>query len=130
MADLWSRASKQAHPFIEGEGKGDRARRLREVCLREAENRVAEEDGGAVALLGLLGNEIGGLFVDPRAQGRGIGRALVEHAAALRGEVRLEVFEAGTGARRFYELTGFTEQGRRLDEETGHPLILLLRPEG
>ncbi|WP_017591604.1 GNAT family N-acetyltransferase [Nocardiopsis potens] len=129
VVDLWSRASKRAHPFIEGEGEGDRARRLREVYLREAENWVAEEDGGAVALLGLLGNEVGGLFVDPRAQGRGTGRALVEHAAALRGELRLEVFEGNDRARGFYGLMGFEERGRRPDEETGHTLILMVRPE-
>lgn len=129
VVDLWSRASKSAHPFIDGEGEGERARKLREIYLREAENWVAEDGGGVIALLGLLGNEVGGLFVDPRVQGRGVGRALVEHAAALRGELRLEVFEANTSARGFYELMGFEERGKRLDEETGHQLIALVRPQ-
>ncbi len=128
VIDLWSRASKQAHPFVEGEGEGERARKVREVHLREADNWVAEEGGAVVGLLGLLGNEIGGLFVAPEAQGRGIGRTLVEHAAALHGGLRLEVYEANAGARRFYRTMGFEERERRTDEETGHPLLVLFRP--
>ncbi|MER5986595.1 GNAT family N-acetyltransferase [Streptomyces sp. NPDC001787] len=124
---LWSSASQLAHPFIPGEGEGERALKVREVYLREAENWVAEEDGVAVALLGMIGSEIGGLFVAPRCQGRGIGRALVNHAAALRGELLLEVFEANPGARGFYERMGFEERSRRLDEETGHHLIVMFR---
>ncbi|GFH37275.1 GNAT family N-acetyltransferase [Streptomyces pacificus] len=131
VVDLWSRASKLAHPFIEGEGEGERARKLREVYLRVAENWVAEVDGEVVALLGLLEDEIGGLFVDPRAQGRGVGRELVRHAAALRGGgLRLEVFEANARARGFYERMGFTERERRQDEDSGHRLILMVRPPG
>ncbi|MCX4679495.1 GNAT family N-acetyltransferase [Streptomyces sp. NBC_01433] len=125
---LWSSASKLAHPFVEGEGEGERARKVREVYLREAVNWVADEDGVAVGLLGLIGSEIGGLFVAPRAQGRGVGRALVEHAATLRGDLLLEVFEANPGARGFYELMGFEERERRVDEETGHTLFVMFRP--
>ncbi|WP_344979567.1 GNAT family N-acetyltransferase [Streptosporangium fragile] len=128
VVDLWSRAVKLAHPFIEGEGEGERARKLREIYLVAADNWVAETSGAAVGLLGLLGAEIGGLFVAPEAQGRGVGRALVEHAAALHGEVTLEVFEGNTRARRFYDLMGFIERGRRTDEETGHVLISMRRP--
>ncbi|KAA5826039.1 GNAT family N-acetyltransferase [Saccharopolyspora hirsuta] len=127
VVDLWSRAVKIAHPFIEGEGEGERARKMREVYLVEADNWVAEASGRVVGLLGLLGAEIGGLFVAPEAQGRGVGRALVEHAVSLHGEVTLEVYEQNLRARRFYELVGFTEQGRRPDEETGHTMISLRR---
>ncbi|WP_310724069.1 GNAT family N-acetyltransferase [Streptomyces sp. N2A] len=128
VIDLWSRAVRRAHPFIEGEGEGERARILREVYLVRAENWVAEHAGTVIGLLGLLpGGEIGGLFVAPEAQGRGVGRQLVEHAAARYGALTLEVFEGNARARRFYAHLGFTERGRRVDEETGHPLLVLDR---
>ncbi|MEU5210831.1 GNAT family N-acetyltransferase [Streptomyces sp. NPDC020742] len=143
VIDLWSRAVRQAHPFIEGEGAGERARILREVYLARAENWVAERDGTVIGLLALLpggpgehtdrapgegpGAEVGGLFVAPEAQGGGAGGQLVEHAAALHGALRLEVFEGNARGRRFSAHLGFTERGRRTDGETGHPLIALDR---
>ncbi|MET9294443.1 GNAT family N-acetyltransferase [Streptomyces sp. NPDC003077] len=127
VVDLWSRASKEAHPFIDGEGEGDRLRKLREIYLVQAENWVAEESGTVVGLLGLLGSEIGGLFVAPEAQGRGTGRALIEHAAALHGALTLDVYERNARSRRFYELMGFTERDRHPDEDTGHIVITLER---
>ncbi|MEU9118533.1 GNAT family N-acetyltransferase [Streptomyces sp. NPDC048506] len=143
VIDLWSRAVRRAHPFIEGEGEGERARILREVYLVQADNWVAERDGTVIGLLGLLpgehgehsgdgpdegpGAEVGGLFVAPEAQGGGIGRQLLEHAAALHGALTLEVFEANDRARCFYAHLGFTERVRRIDERTGHPLIALER---
>ncbi|WP_261956763.1 GNAT family N-acetyltransferase [Streptomyces nigrescens] len=128
VVDLWSRAVRRAHPFIEEEGGGERARILREVYLVRAENWVAERAGTVIGLLGLLpGGEIGGLFVAPEAQGDGVGRQLVEHAAARYGALTLEVFEGNARARRFGAHLGFTERGRRMDEETGHPLLVLER---
>ncbi|MEN3584432.1 GNAT family N-acetyltransferase [Streptomyces sp. ZYX-F-203] len=128
VVDLWSRAAKPAHPFLVGEGEGERARKLREIYLPMAENWVADDAGTVVGLLGLLGDEVGGLFVDPVHQGRGVGRLLIEHAATLRGALRLEVFEANDRARGFYRLMGFEDHGTRVDEESGHPLVTMVRP--
>ncbi|PTR28883.1 putative acetyltransferase [Rhodococcus sp. OK519] len=126
MVDLWARAAKGAHPFVEGEGEGSREAKMRAVYLVEADNWVAESSLGVVGLLGLLGSEIGGLFVAPEAQGRGVGRILVEHATDLLGPVTLDVYERNTSARRFYERMGFVELRRRIDED-GHQLITLER---
>ncbi|MFI1201124.1 GNAT family N-acetyltransferase [Streptomyces sp. NPDC020883] len=135
VCDLWSRASQQAHSITEGEGEGERARVLREVYPAGAENWVAERDGAVTGLLRLLGVgdggdrdvEIGGLFVVPEAQGGGIGRELVEHAAARYGALTAAVFEADDRARRFFAQLGFTESGRRIDDRTGHPLLTMER---
>jgi len=60
---------------------------------------------------------VGGVFVDPGARGRGIGRALVEAAlASARNErvrVGLYVREDRIEARRLYERLGFRPLGRR-----------------
>ncbi|WP_093637832.1 GNAT family N-acetyltransferase [Streptomyces sp. 2224.1] len=139
VTDLWSRAVQKAHPFLDGEDRGEQARILREVDLVRTENWVAEREGSVVGLLGMLpggdgdgsgdgpGAGVGGLVVAPEAQGAGIGRELVEHAASLHGALTLEVFEGNGTARRFFARLGFTERGRRTDEETGHPVIALER---
>lgn len=60
---------------------------------------------------------VGGVFVDPPARGRGIGRALVEAALASSREERvrvgLYVREDRLEARRLYERLGFRPLGRR-----------------
>lgn len=60
--------------------------------------------------------EINGLAVAPAAQGRGVGRRLVDGAvaeAARRGatKVTLRVLGQNTGARRLYERRGFVVEG-------------------
>jgi putative acetyltransferase len=123
---IWREASRIAHPFIEGEGTGER---LRNIYLPEAETWVAEEDGEVVGFIGLIGSEIGGLFVAPGRQGGGLGRRLVRHAADIKGALTLEVFERNAAARAFYARLGFVEAGRRDDPETGHVLVRMSRQE-
>ncbi len=85
---------------------------------------VAEDRAGAV--LGFLAREgsyVHALFVAPGAQGRGVGRALLEDAQ--RGASRLELwtFVANARARRFYERAGFavTRRGDGSANEEGLP---------
>ena len=76
--------------------------------LERAELWVAEEDGRVVAFAGLEGSELSHLYVDPGAQGRGVGSALLDRAKSLRPEgIELWVFQKNDGARRFYERHGF-----------------------
>ncbi|ARF56317.1 GNAT family N-acetyltransferase [Streptomyces gilvosporeus] len=137
VGDLWSRAVRQAHPFIDGEGEGERAPVLREDGVARGGRWVAERDGRVVGLLRLIdgrrhgsagsGVEIDGPFVAPEAQGSGIGRELVEHAAELHGALCLTVFEENQRARGFYRLLGFTERSWRTDRETGRSLLCMER---
>ncbi len=72
-----------------------------------------------VGFISLLGNEVGGIFVDPMWHGQGIGRALMDHARASRDYLELEVFEANEIGRAFYNAYGYTAVGERLDAKTG-----------
>jgi GNAT superfamily N-acetyltransferase len=69
---------------------------------------VVERDGAIVAFAGVNGGLLTHLYVEPGAQGQGIGEALLGHAKRLRpGGLELWVFQKNTGARRFYERHGF-----------------------
>jgi GNAT superfamily N-acetyltransferase len=69
---------------------------------------VEERDGRVVGFAGLSDGEVTHLYVEPGAQGGGIGTALLDHVKAESGgELRLWVFQLNEGARRFYERHGF-----------------------
>jgi ribosomal protein S18 acetylase RimI-like enzyme len=69
---------------------------------------VAEEDGVVVGFSGIKDGELTHLYVDPAAQNRGLGSALLEHAKAESADgLFLWVFQKNEGARRFYERHGF-----------------------
>jgi ribosomal protein S18 acetylase RimI-like enzyme len=87
---------------------------------------VAEVDGAVSAFVSLHQNvpipshehvrEIDGLAVSPRAQGRGVGRQLVEAAVAAAAQqgatkVTLRVLAPNASARRLYERCGFVVEG-------------------
>ncbi len=130
---VWLAASAHGSPFLLGEGMAERERLVREVYLVKAENWLGvDETGRVIGLLGMLDQEdgpceVGGLFVHPDAHGQGHGRALLDHAAALKGALTLEVFERNRNARDFYRHMGFAESGRRVDDVTGYVLIRMDR---
>ena len=69
---------------------------------------MEEQDGGVVGFLGLDGDELSHVYVEPGRQSHGIGAGLLEHAKTLRPErLELWVFQKNEGARRFYERHGF-----------------------
>lgn len=120
----WENASRGAHAFLGPEHLARERHQVAEVHLRQADTWVAELDGRVVGFVALVGNEVGGLFVEPAFQGRGVGRALMDKARELHGELEVEVFEANRPARRFYAAYGFEPQSARL-HETGHRLVRL-----
>jgi putative acetyltransferase len=98
---------------------------IREELMPIAETWVVEDQGELVAFISLLDDLIGGLFTHPDHQGKGHGRALVEHARARYDPVFVEVFEANEEARRFYRTCGFVDHERRIDSDSGLPQLIL-----
>ncbi len=80
---------------------------MREVVLVRDEIHVAEVDGRVVGFVALAGSVLEHLYVEPEAQSRGIGGALLALAKELRPEgFELWVFQRNEQARAFYERRG------------------------
>jgi GNAT superfamily N-acetyltransferase len=83
---------------------------------------VAKLDGRVAGFLALDGDWVDHLYVDPRAQGRGLGGALLRDAQAQRERLQLWVFQRNANAIAFYEHHGFAiaerTDGARNEERT------------
>jgi ribosomal protein S18 acetylase RimI-like enzyme len=78
---------------------------------------VAECDGALLGVVQPMGDEVNGLWVEPAAQGRGIGTTLLQHAErriAAAGHARVWLTCSGfnPAAVRFYIARGYNEVSR------------------
>lgn len=125
ILDIWIAASLIATPFLSEKFLADEREHIRTIWLLKAETWVFEEDSHVIGFLSLIGNEVGALFVHPDAQRRGVGTALMDHAAGLRDELFLDVFEDNAIGRRFYEQYGFKFESKHVHEQSGHMQLRL-----
>lgn len=129
VIDVWFAASLLATPFLSKNFLENEREMLRTVWLKEADTWVYEEDGQVAGFLSLIGNEVGGIFVHPDVQGRGVGTTLMDHARSLCDELHLDVFEENAIGRRFYERYGFEVEYTHVHEPSGHMQMRLhLKP--
>ncbi|MBT8249725.1 MAG: GNAT family N-acetyltransferase [Acidimicrobiia bacterium] len=128
LLDVWYRASREAHSFLSDQFFEAEQKAIADEWIPIAETTVFESDGRVVGFLSLIGNEVGAIFVDPDYQGNGIGRALMDAASDARPFLELNVFEANTAGRRFYEKYGFELVEEHVDDATGEPELRLHFP--
>tara|TARA_R110000824_G_scaffold397076_1_gene599496 strand:+ start:2299 stop:2727 length:429 start_codon:yes stop_codon:yes gene_type:complete len=125
---IWRNANALAHSFLSDDFVAQVAQDMRNIYLPNAETWVLEEGEKPIGFIALIGNEIGGLFLEPSLHGRGFGKALADHAVALQGPLRVEVFEKNVTGRRFYDRYGFVENGRYVHEDSGEKTIKMAMP--
>ncbi len=126
LVAAWDASARLAYPFCDEAFFEQGARDIVNVFLPMAETTVCVVDGRVVGFASMLGNTMGGLFVDPAYCGRGLGRALVDHVAQNRDALDLTVFTKNRIGRAFYARYGFRECGpRELHAESGHELMRL-----
>ena len=79
-----------------------------------------------IGFMGLAGNEIAALFLEPAHRGEGAGRRLIAHAQERRGgDLTVDVNEQNRAARGFYEALGFVVTGRSPLDPGGRPFPIL-----
>ncbi len=125
VLSVWADASALAHPFLSQEFLELERHNIPNVYLPKADTWVWEAEGRVVGFISLLGNEVGAIFVAPPFQGGGIGRALMDKARALHGELEVEVFKDNLSGRAFYAKYGFELMRQGVHEQTGCEILRL-----
>jgi putative acetyltransferase len=125
---LWERSVRATHDFLTEPDIVDMRPRVGPALADEGLDLWVLLDARErpVGFLGLAGDDIASLFLDPDHLGQGGGRLLVAHAQSVRGgELTVDVNEQNPAARGFYEALGFTVVGRSALDDDGRPFPLL-----
>ena len=128
LVALWERSIRATHGFLSEEAIEFLRPRVSEILAGDALELwvLADEADVPIGFLGLAGDAIEALFLEPERRRRGGGRRLVAHAQALRGgALTVDVNEQNDAARRFYEALGFVAVSRSPLDENGLPYPIL-----
>jgi putative acetyltransferase len=130
LVDLWHRSVRATHAFLSEDDIQLLLPRVREVLVSQQLElwMLCADPNTLIGFMGLSGNSLEAMFLDPQHLRAGHGRRLVEHARGLKGALTVDVNEQNSGARRFYEACGFTVVGRsELDGHGQHFPLLHMR---
>jgi len=123
LLEIWEAAALIAHPFLSTEFHEMVKKAMRDMYLPNSDTWVFEESGNIIGFIAMLNNEIGGLFVDPNQQAKGIGTSLVNHMNQFHDTLEVEVFEENKIGKPFYEKHGFKVIKEYIMEETNQKVL-------
>lgn len=124
--DIWSQASALAHPFLDKNFVEKVRTDMRALYLPNSQTWVYEDKNSVVGFIAMINNEIGGLFVLPEYQFKGIGTKLVDFVLQDNDELEVEVFERNFIGRAFYDKYGFVLLKKLSHKETGNEILRLI----
>jgi putative acetyltransferase len=125
ILSAWENASSLAHPFLGKEFLVQERKNIPEVYLPIADTWVVVIDNAVVGFIALIGNEVGAIFLQPECHGQGAGKALMDKARDLHGDLEVEVFAENPIGRKFYTRYGFVLLEEKLHEQTGQQVLRL-----
>jgi putative acetyltransferase len=126
LLEIWETAVRSSHHFLSEDDVGFFRAVVRDNYLPTAEVHVlVDEHGAPLGFVGLYQAVVEALFVAPDHHGRGLGRALIEHARSLRGPLTVDVNEQNVQALGFYRRLGFRQVGRSPLDTEGRPFPLI-----
>ncbi|CUH63758.1 putative N-acetyltransferase YjaB [Thalassovita gelatinovora] len=125
---IWDNAEPLAHPFLSDDVRNQVRRDTANIYLPNAETWVLENEGAPVGFIAMIGTEIGGLFLAPSEQGKGMGRKMVDHIVAIKGPLTVEVFKDNKIGLPFYERYGFVIIGEGVFDASGDETFKMAMP--
>ena len=125
MTEIWLQASLAAHDFISSDFWHANAESMRSKYLPSSENLIYVENDKILGFISLQKNNVAALFVTPEAQGRGIGKTLLDQAKKSHDTLSLAVYERNSRSVSFYSHQGFVVLQSRTDPHTGETELIM-----
>jgi putative acetyltransferase len=125
VLSAWENTQKLAHPFLSDEFQAQEKINIEKIYLPNAETWVVEAENKVVGFIALIGNEVGGLFLQPTHHGKKLGKLMVDKAQERHGNLRVEVFQKNLIGRNFYEKYGFIPVDEKTHEPTNEKVLVL-----
>ena len=125
IMDIWYKSSTIAHPFLKETFVEKVKIDMKDLYIPGSDTWVYEENGSIQGFVSMMGNEVGGLFVRPNQQSKGIGKLLLKYVEDMNTELEVEVFDKNTKAKEFYLRYGFSIFEESFHEESGQEVIRL-----
>ena len=126
LLNIWLRSVRATHHFLQDSDIEALLPQLRDIYLPAVELWVTvDAEDCPLGFIGLNENHVEMLFIEPDLRGKGIGRALLDHARSLRSQMSVDVNEQNPEAVGFYLHYGFVQTGRSPLDGEGRPFPLL-----
>ncbi|MBB2897717.1 acetyltransferase [Pseudomonas sp. AS2.8] len=126
LLSIWLRSVRATHHFLQESDIEALLPQLRDIYLPAVELWVTvDAEKCPLGFIGLNENHVEMLFIEPDLRGKGIGRALLDHARSLRSQMSVDVNEQNPEAVGFYLHYGFVQTGRSPLDGEGRPFPLL-----
>ena len=125
LRNVWERSVRATHTFLT-EDEIVRIGNYVPDAFRSVPILVlAENDSVPAGFMGIDGNMLEMLFIDPDSRGKGAGRKLLERGISEYGVRRTTVNEQNPQAVGFYRHMGFIETDRSDTDSDGRPYPIL-----
>lgn len=125
VVELWYEASIIAHDFIEASYWQAKKEDMEHVYIPNSETYLYEKEKQLLGFVSLVDNYIAAIFVAPSAQGKGIGKELMQFIKQQRSTLELGVYAKNTDSIAFYKKQGFVVVEEKLDESTGEREVVM-----
>ena len=130
ILSIWLDASVKAHDFIEPDFWASQLDNMRNIYIPASETWVYEYNSEVVGFYALNERKLEAIFVSPKRQGMGFGKALLSHAKAKGDLLTLCVYKENEASYQFYLSQGFTVIGEQTDKHSGHREYIMSTEQG
>ena len=125
LRNVWERSVRATHTFLIDDEIVRIGNYVPEAFRSVPILVIAENDSVPAGFMGIDGNMLEMLFIDPDSRGKGTGRKLLERGISEYGVRRTTVNEQNPQAKGFYEHMGFRVRERSEIDEQGNPYPIL-----